>query len=170
MKIIDISKSNKPSLSFEVFPPKTSDKYDSVSKAIGEIAKLSPSYISVTYGAGGGTSEYTAKIAKEVSSYGVTSLAHLSCISSSKTQIASQLNTLQELGIDNILALRGDVSCDFDKAKLEFRYAYELVDEIKKIGNFCIGGACYPEKHPESESIEKDIGFLKIKVDHGCEF
>ncbi len=170
MKITEIIKGPKPSLSFEVFPPKSNDKYDSVATAIVEIAKLSPSYMSVTYGAGGGTSEYTSKIAKEVSSCGVTSLAHLSCISSTKNQIMAQLSELRNLGITNVLALRGDLPIGIDKTKLSYKYAYELVDEIKKFGGFCIGGACYPETHPESESIEKDIEYLKIKVEHGCEF
>lgn len=170
MKIIDIIKGNKPSLSFEVFPPKTHDKYDSVSSAIKEIALLNPSYMSVTYGAGGGTSEYTSKIASEVSSLGVTSLAHLSCISSSKELVREQIAKLDLLGIENILALRGDIPTKFDMNSCDFRYSYELIDEIKKYGNFCIGGACYPECHPESESAEKDIEYLKIKVEHGCEF
>ena len=170
MKIIDIVNGPIPSLSFEVFPPKTSDKYESVSRAVAEIAKLSPSYMSVTYGAGGGTSDYTARIAQEVSAHGVTSLAHLSCISSTKEQVSSQLDCLKRLGIENILALRGDIPKDFNKSELEFKYAYELVDQIKNAGDFCIGGACYPETHPESENAEKDLEYLKIKVDHGCNF
>ena len=170
MKITDIIKINRPSLSFEVFPPKTSDKYESVSATVNEIAKLSPSYMSVTYGAGGGTNAYTAKIASEVSSLGVTCLAHLSCISSTKEQVDSQLTQLKNLNIKNILALRGDIPANLDKTTLDFSYAYQLVDIIKKAGDFCIGGACYPEKHPESENVEKDIEYIKIKVDHGCEF
>lgn len=170
MKIIDIINGNKPSLSFEVFPPKTTDKYEIVSNAVKEIALLNPSYMSVTYGAGGGTSEFTSKIAKEVQSYGITPLAHLSCISSTKKQVYSELEKLKSLGINNILALRGDIPKDFDRNKLEFHYAYELIDEIKKHGDFCIGGACYPECHPESLSIQKDFEYLKIKVEHGCDF
>ena len=170
MKIVDIINGSKPSLSFEVFPPKTSDKYDSVSLAIKEIARLNPSYMSVTYGAGGGTSEYTAKIAKEVSSLGVTSLAHLTCISSSQELVQKQLNTLKALGIENILALRGDIPEGLNINNCDFHYSFELIDEIKKHGRFCIGGACYPECHPESTSVEKDIEYLKIKVEHGCEF
>ena len=170
MKITEIIKDSKPSLSFEVFPPKTTDKYESVSNAVKEMALLNPSYMSVTYGAGGGTSDYTSKIAQEVQSYGVTSLAHLSCISSTKEKVYNELTKLSELGIQNILALRGDIPADFNKDNLEFHYAYELIDEIKKHGNFCIGGACYPESHPESLSQEKDLEFLKVKVDHGCDF
>ena len=170
MKIIDIINGNKPSLSFEVFPPKTTDKYEIVSNAVKEIALLNPSYMSVTYGAGGGTSEFTSKIAKEVQSYGITPLAHLSCISSTKKQVYSELEKLKSLGINNILALSGDIPKDFDRNNLEFHYAYELIDEIKKHGDFCIGGACYPECHPESLSIQKDFEYLKIKVEHGCDF
>ena len=170
MKLIDIINGNKPSLSFEVFPPKTSDKYDSVSCAVSEIAKLSPSYMSVTYGAGGGTSDYTVKIASEVKSFGVTPLAHLSCVSSNRDRIKEQLDMLRDASIENILALRGDIPQGLDKNHLEYHYAYELIDEIKSYGGFCIGGACYPEVHPESENATKDIEYLKIKVEHGCEF
>lgn len=170
MKITDILNGAKPSLSFEVFPPKTTDKYESVMTAVKEIAHLKPSYMSVTYGAGGGTSEYTSKIAKEVQSYGITSLAHLSCISSTKEKVNIELEKLKELGIENILALRGDIPCGFDRSSLEFNYAFELIDEIKRYGDFCIGGACYPECHPESVSPEKDLAYLKLKVEHGCNF
>ena len=170
MKIIEIINGEKPSLSFEVFPPKTHDKYDSVSLAIKEIALLNPSYMSVTYGAGGGTSEYTAKIAQEVFSLGVTSLAHLTCISSTKELVREQLVNLKSLGIENILALRGDIPEEVNINNCDFHYSYELIDEIKKHGDFCIGGACYPECHPESESVEKDIEYLKIKIAHGCNF
>ena len=170
MKIIEIIGGKKPSLSFEVFPPKTTDKYESISNAVKKIAELNPSYISVTYGAGGGTSAYTSKIANEVQSMGVTSLAHLSCISSSKELVKAELKTLKELEIDNILALRGDIPNTIDKDELDFHYAFELIDEIKKNGDFCIGGACYPECHPESTSPQKDIEYLKLKVDHGCAF
>lgn len=170
MKIIDIINSDRPSLSFEVFPPKTSDKYESVANAISEIAKLAPSYMSVTYGAGGGTSKYTAQIARDLTSLGVTSLAHLTCISSSKNEVKTQLLMLKELGIENILALRGDVPEYIDRNNLDFTYAYQLIDIIKNEGGFCIGGACYPECHPESESIDKDMYYLKNKVEHGCDF
>lgn len=170
MKITEIITGSTPSLSFEVFPPKTNDKYESVAGAVREIAKLNPSFMSVTYGAGGGTSEYTAKIAEEVKSYGVTSLAHLSCISSNKELVKTQIHKLKGLGIENILALRGDIPDWLDKNNLQYHYAYELIDDIKSESDFCVGGACYPECHPESETAEKDLEYLKIKVDHGCEF
>ena len=137
MRIVDIIKSEKPSLSFEVFPPKTDDKYELVLNAVSEIAKLSPSYMSVTYGAGGGTGTYTAQIARELNELGVTSLAHLTCISSTKSEIRDRVTTLKDLGIKNILALRGDIPNGFDRSKIDFNYAYELIDEIKKHGDFC---------------------------------
>lgn len=170
MKVIDIIKGDKPSLSFEVFPPKTTDKYESVSAATGEIARLKPSFMSVTYGAGGGTSEYTVDIAESLLKAGVTPIAHLSCISSKKETIIKLLDTLKAKGIENILALRGDIPNGMSIDNPEYRYAYELVREIKEYGGFCIGGACYPEGHPESETSAKDIENLKIKVESGCEF
>ena len=170
MKITDIVKSGSGSLSFEVFPPKTNDKYESVSRAVKSISSLSPSYMSVTYGAGGGTSAYTAQIAKEISTYGVTPLAHLTCVSSTKEEIEMRISELKSVGVENILALRGDIPNGMDKLNLEYRYAYELIDDIKAYGDFCIGGACYPEGHPESESLTNDILFLKNKVAHGCDF
>lgn len=170
MKIIDIIKGEKPSLSFEVFPPKTSDNFESVKNATLEIAKLNPSFMSVTYGAGGGTSKYTTDIAVSLMEKGVTPIAHLSCISSTKAEIRTQLEILKEKGVENILALRGDIPDGLDKSSLEYHYASELAKEIKEFGGFCIGGACYPECHPESENAVKDIEALKIKVDSGCEF
>lgn len=171
MKIIDIITGEKPSLSFEVFPPKTSDKFESVKEVTEEIAKLSPSYMSVTYGAGGGTSDFTTEIAANVQNkFNVTSLAHLSCISSTKERVHSQLELLKEKGIENILALRGDIPDGMSLENLDYRYASELVREIAADGSFCIGGACYPEGHPESENSFEDIKHLKEKAECGCQF
>ncbi len=170
MKLTEIIKGKKPSLSFEVFPPKTSDTFDSVKMATEEIAKLKPSYMSVTYGAGGGTSDYTALIAKNLSDHGVTSLAHLSCISSTKDLVNSQLEKLKSMGIENILALRGDIPQGMSMDHLDYHYASELTAEIRDFGGFCIGGACYPEGHPESKNSAEDIESLRIKVECGCEF
>lgn len=170
MKLTEIINANKPSLSFEVFPPKTSDAFDSVKTATEQIAKLNPSYMSVTYGAGGGTSDYTAQIAKNLSDLGVTSLAHLSCISSTKDLVRSQLKKLKSMGIENVLALRGDIPEGMSMDHLDYHYASELTAEIRDFGGFCIGGACYPEGHPESKNSAQDIESLKIKVDCGCEF
>lgn len=170
MKITDIIKGDNPSLSFEVFPPKTSDKYESVFNAAMQIANLKPSYMSVTYGAGGGTSLYTASIAESLLKAGVTPIAHLSCISSTKETIHSLLTDLKEKGIENILALRGDIPSGMTIDNPKYRYASDLAAEIRAFGGFCIGGACYPESHPESPSSAKDIEMLKIKVENGCEY
>ena len=170
MKITEIIGGKKPSLSFEVFPPKTSDNFDSVMSACEKIAQLKPSYMSVTYGAGGGTSEYTAQIAQSLDSLGVTSLAHLTCISSTREQIHGLLGKLRERGIENILALRGDIPDGWDRDKAEYRYASELITEIREYGGFCIGGACYPESHPDSRNSAEDIDALRIKAESGCEF
>ena len=170
MKITDIIKGTAPSLSFEVFPPKTTDKFESVLGATMKIAALAPSYMSVTYGAGGGTSEHTANIASRLLEAGVTPLAHLSCISSQRTEVEMRLVDLKTRGIENILALRGDIPENMTRADMEYRYASELVKEIKDFGGFCIGGACYPEGHPESPSATSDIEALKIKADAGCDF
>ena len=170
MKITEIINGEHPSLSFEVFPPKTTDNFESVLSATERIAELSPSYMSVTYGAGGGTSLYTAEIAERLLSRGVTPLAHLSCISSTKEQISRQLADLRERKIENILALRGDIPRDMDRPPMQYKYASELMSEIRDFGGFTIGGACYPEGHPESESGDADIESLRIKAECGCEF
>ncbi len=171
MKIIDIINSGKSLLSMEVFPPKTSDTFETVKEATEKIALLNPDFMSVTYGAGGGTSEYTAFIAENVQkNYGVTALAHLSCISSKKEDIKHQLDFLKSKGIENILSLRGDIPEGMSRDNLDYHYASELTREIKDYGSFCIGGACYPESHPESATSFEDIKYLKEKVDAGCEF
>ncbi len=170
MKVIDIIKGETPSLSFEVFPPKTSDNFETVMSAATKIAQLRPSFMSVTYGAGGGTSEYTADIAEVIAAMGVVPIAHLSCISSTKEQIKCLLNKLRDRKIENILALRGDMPKDSTSIMMEYSYASQLAAEIKEFGGFCIGGACYPESHPESKNSIEDIENLKKKVDSGCEF
>lgn len=170
MTISQIIGGSKPSLSFEVFPPKNQAAYETVTAAALEIAGLEPSYMSVTYGAGGGTSKYTFNICKELMERNVTPLAHLTCVSSDRETINERLTQLRELGIENILALRGDIPDGFDRSEISYHHASELISEIRDFGGFCIGGACYPEGHPESESGAKDIEALKIKVDCGCEF
>lgn len=170
MTISQIIGGSKPSLSFEVFPPKNQAAYETVTAAALEIAGLEPSYMSVTYGAGGGTSKYTFNICKELMERNVTPLAHLTCVSSDRETIHERLTQLRKLGIENILALRGDIPDGFDRSEISYHHASELISEIRDFGGFCIGGACYPEGHPESESGAKDIEALKIKVDCGCEF
>ena len=170
MKISEILTSGKRTLSFEVFPPKTIDKFDTVLSAAEEIARLSPSFMSVTYGAGGGTSAYTAEIASRLLGFGVTPLAHLTCVSSSRGRVRELLSDLRARGIENVLALRGDIPEGFDRSAAEYRYASELVSEIAEFGGFCIGGACYPEGHPESRSKRDDIAALGEKVRSGVSF
>ncbi len=172
MNLMDIIDSPKPSLSFEVFPPKTSATYESIQAAAQQIAVLAPSYMSVTYGAGGGTSDYTLALARDIQQkFDVPALAHLSCISSTQSGVKQQLEALRNAGIENILALRGDMPADQSKqVGWQYHYASELVQEIKQFGGFCIGGACYPEGHPESATQKEDILHLKEKVQAGCEF
>lgn len=172
MKIIDIITGEKPSLSFEVFPPKTYSTFDSIKTASENIAALKPSYMSVTYGAGGGTSEFTVSIAQNIQKkYGVTALAHLTCVNSTKEEVRMRLEALKHSGIENILALRGDVvTGNENREKWDYHHANELIEEIKQFGDFCIGGACYPDGHPESLHQKDDILNLKKKVDSGCDF
>ncbi|MBE6693963.1 MAG: methylenetetrahydrofolate reductase [NAD(P)H] [Ruminococcaceae bacterium] len=175
MKISQLLSSDKLSLSFEVFPPKTESNYDSVKHATEEIAKLRPSFMSVTYGAGGGTSKYTLDIAKNIKEqYGVPSLAHLTCVSSTKQTVRARIEEIKAVGIQNVMALRGDIPHGLenaDRSAWDYKHAVELVRELVECGaDFCIGGACYPEIHPESRSQKEDIRYLKEKVDAGCSF
>ena len=171
MKVIDILNSPKPTISLEVFPPKTDAVYASVEQAVEKIADLKPSYMSVTYGAGGGTSAHTVNIAKHIQcDKGVTAIAHLSCISSTHDLVHQQLIKLKEAGIENILALRGDIPEGFEMDNLDYHYASDLAKEISDFGGFCIGGACYPEGHPDSANSVEDIDNLKKKIDAGCQY
>lgn len=172
MKLIKIIEDSKPSLSFEIFPPKNSAAYESIQNTAQSIAKLSPSYMSVTYGAGGGTSAYTVSIAADIQEkYNVPVIAHLSCISSTREGVRHQLEIMRQMGIKSILALRGDLPPGSSvEQDWEYHYASELVHEIKEYGGFCIGGACYPEGHTESPNQAEDITNLKKKVDAGCDF
>ena len=175
MKIIELLKDEKLSLSFEVFPPKVDSSFESVKVATEEIAKLKPAFMSVTYGAGGGTSKYTLDIAKNIKDkYDVSSLAHLTCVSSTRETVRQRIEDMKNAGIKNVMALRGDIPEDMlgdDRTKWDYRYALDLIRELKESdADFCIGGACYPEIHPESLNQKDDIKYLKEKVDAGCEF
>lgn len=170
MKISEILKQDKVTLSFEVFPPKTSSTYESVARATQEIAALRPDFMSVTYGAGGGTSEHTVHIASDLQSqYGVNVLTHLTCVSSTRAHVSSMLDQFRQHGIQNVLALRGDIPQGGAPAN-DYHYAAELVRDIKAQGDFCVGGACYPEGHVEAANKSEDILHLKEKVEAGCEF
>ena len=175
MKIIDLITENTLSLSFEVFPPKSETSFESVKAATEEIAKLHPSFMSVTYGAGGGTSKYTLDIAKNIKElYGVPTLEHLTCVSSTKETVRQKINEIKTAGIENVMALRGDIPAELegaDRSGWDYNHAIDLVFELKEANpDFCIGGACYPEIHPESENQKDDIKRLKEKVDAGCDF
>ncbi len=175
MKLTELFKGEKLSLSFEVFPPKNSTAFESVKTATEEIATLKPAFMSVTYGAGGGTSRYTLDIAKNIKErYGVPSLAHLTCVSSTRETVISKIEEMKAAGIENIMALRGDLTPELeasDRSKWAYRHAIDLIHDIKNSGvDFCIGAACYPEIHPESSNQAEDISYLKEKVDAGCSF
>ena len=175
MKISKILNNDKLSLSFEVFPPKNDTAFESVKYATEEIAKLSPSFMSVTYGAGGGTSKYTLDIAKNIKeSYGVPTLAHLTCVSSTREAVRAKIKEMKAAGIENVMALRGDLTPELertDRSAWAYKHAVDLIGELSLSGaDFCIGGACYPEIHPESENQREDIKYLKEKVDAGCSF
>lgn len=169
--IASILKERQASLSFEVFPPKSGDTYESVRTATEQIAILRPHFMSVTYGAGGTTEKYTAAIAGNLlRKYGVTPVAHLTCIAAKRTSLHAYLDELRAEGIGNVLALRGDIPTGAEDLPRDYRYARDLVSEIALRGDFCIGCACYPEGHPESPSQKEDIAYLREKVDAGCHF
>ena len=175
MRLSTLLEQNTLSLSVEVFPPKTDSTVDSVRGATEEIAKLRPSFMSVTYGAGGGTSRYTLDIAKNIKeNYGVPTLAHLTCVSSTRETVREKIREIRAAGIENIMALRGDIPADRlseDRSQWDYHHAVELVEDIRAIDeNICIGAACYPEIHPESENQKEDIRHLREKVDAGCSF
>jgi len=174
LSILEQLNEKKFSLSFEVFPPKTNANFQSVKSATEKIALLKPAFISVTYGVGGGTSEYTLSIAKNIKeNYNIPTLAHLTCVSSTKETVAKRITELKEAGITNVMALRGDIPESMkndDRSSWDYKYARSLVEELKQSADFCVGGACYPEIHPESIDQRQDLLHLKEKVDAGCDF
>ena len=174
MKLSTILNSKKPTLSFEVFPPKQETNFAEVEAAVREIALLRPSFMSVTYGAGGSTNRATLAIAGELNrDLNVPTLAHLTCVGASKESLAGQIAAIRQAGIENVMALRGDLPADAGKEAVakDFPHALDLVRALRQSGfDFCIGGACYPEIHPESADQKADIRYLKEKVDAGCDF
>ncbi len=175
MKIIDILNRKDMSLSFEVFPPKRETAFESVKLTAESIAANKPAFMSVTYGAGGGTSRYTLDIAKDIEEkFSVPTLAHLTCVSSSRAMVKEKIEEIHAMGIENIMALRGDLTPELEKTDpttWDYRHAVELIREIKESGyDFCIGAACYPEIHPDSSNQREDIKYLKEKVDAGVDF
>ena len=174
MKIKDLLQNKKVTFSCEIFPPKAGADMSRMDEIIREIAALHPDFISVTYGAGGSTSKRTVEIASKIQdTYGIPAMAHLTCVSSTKEEVVTMLDRIEENHIENILALRGDIPQDMDfPSPQHYRYACELIQDIRsqKGDRFCIGGACYPEGHVECEHKEDDIDYLKQKVESGCDF
>ena len=172
MRLTELLKSDEVTISCELFPPKQGAQLENYKKIVKEMADLKPAYMSVTYGATGGTSDYTVELANEVCNVNhIPALAHLTCASSTKEKVASVIAELKEHKIENILALRGDIpqNAEFPLPD-QYKHASELIADIKAQGDFCIGGACYPEGHPEAQTIYEDLDHLKEKVDAGCEF
>ena len=171
MKIKDILNNEKITVSFEVFPPKQWDKIEKTKATVREMAAYNPSFMSVTYGAAGTTAGFTEEIAREITECGITPLAHLTCLTSTGDKIESVVRKWQNDGIENILALRGDIPEGFVfPDKQYYEHAYQLIRKIHSIGDFCVGAACYPEIHPESSSRVEDIDHLKEKTDCGVDF
>ena len=169
MRLTELLKTDQVTISCELFPPKQGAQLANYKNIVADMAALKPAYMSVTYGATGGTSDYTVELASEVEKHQIPALAHLTCASSTKEKVASVIEELKEKQISNILALRGDIpqNADFPLPN-QYRHASELIADIKAQGDFCIGGACYPEGHPESKNIVADIENLKRKADAGA--
>lgn len=173
MKIIDILKTKKVNLSYEFFPPKKDAPFDSVLSATEAVARLNPAFVSITYGAAGGASHNTVKVADTVkNSLGITTLAHLTGATLNEAEALEVLQALKSKGIENILALRGDLVESSERShKNSFRHASELIHFIKQHEpSFCVGAACYPEGHVESRDKKEDILYLKLKQDFGADF
>lgn len=170
VNILDMYKNDKTLLSFEVFPPKKTSPIESVYGVLEELCAMNPAYVSVTYGAGGTAADNTCAIAGKIKNdYKVESIAHITCVNSTKSEVKKALDSFKENNIENVLALRGDIVPDTEP-KTDFKYASELTEFIKNIGGFHIAGACYPEVHPEAKDDITDIINLKKKVDAGAEF
>lgn len=170
MKISEILEKSSPSVSFEIFPPRENAAFEPVVNVVRQLSARKPSFMSVTYGAAGSANVNTLAIAKAVQDCGVTALAHLTCIASTCEKIGEELAALKAAGVENILALRGDRPAGETAVKGDYAYASDLVAEIRRTGDFCIGGACYPECHPECGHIVDDIANIKRKVDAGVDF
>lgn len=170
-KIIEILNDGRIHLSCELFPPKQGAELQNSLEIVNRIAAVKPSYMSVTYGAGGSTVGYSAALAKEVQDNGLPALAHLTCVKADEVKITEVLQQLQGHGVNNILALRGDIPADMQgDHQGSFAHASDLMRFVKEQGDFCVGGAAYPEGHPESGSLEQDIENTKHKVEAGVDF
>ena len=174
MKIREMISKGEPTVSFEIFPPKSSYALETVFDTLTELKDLHPDFISVTYGAGGTAQSNTVEIASRIKKdFGIESIAHLTGCTSTKEGMKRTLTSIKDSGIENILALRGDIPQEklADKNwNPEYRYASELIDDIKAAGDFSIGAACYPEGHVDSINKVDDLKNLKRKMDHGADF
>jgi methylenetetrahydrofolate reductase (NADPH) len=174
MSIVDLYDRDAPVISFEFFPPKTDAGFESLLRTIEDLKQLAPGFVSVTMGAAGSTRARTVELVIEIQrDLGITAMAHLPCVGFERSEIASILDQLAREGIRNVLALRGDAPRDaagFVPPRNGFRYASELTAFVRARGGFSIGGACYPEVHPEAESAESDLRNLCKKVDAGADF
>lgn len=167
MKITELLKSDKPCISCELFPPKAGSELQNALKIVDEIAVIKPHFMSVTYGAGGTSAGQTLAIAQAVEEHNIPALAHLTCIDATEAKIDDMLCNFRKAGVQNVLALRGDA---VTSGVRDFAHASDLMRKISASGDFCIGGACYPEGHPEAGSLDNDIENTKKKIDAGCEF
>ena len=167
MKITELLKSDKPCISCELFPPKAGSELQNALKIVDEIAVIKPHFMSVTYGAGGTSAGQTLAIAQSVEEHNIPALAHLTCIDATEAKIDDMLGNFRKAGVQNVLALRGDA---VTSGVRDFAHASDLMRKISASGDFCIGGACYPEGHPEAGSLDNDIENTKKKIDAGCEF
>jgi len=173
MRISDALATQRPFFSFEFFPPRDDEGSRKLFEAIAALGPLRPSFVSITYGAGGSTRARTVALAKQIQQQiGLTVVAHVTCIGASRPELRSLFDDLARAGIENVLALRGDPprGTPFEAASGGFAHASELIAMLRRNYGFCIGAACYPEKHPEAATLEDDLHFLKIKVDAGAEF
>jgi methylenetetrahydrofolate reductase (NADPH) len=173
MRVADCFGTDRPVISFEFSPPKTDKGFESLYRTVRELKRLEPSYVSVTYGAGGSTRRKTVDIVSRIQrEIGITAVAHLTCVCAQEDELAAILDRLEREGIENVLALSGDPprdQPDHDRSNDAFRYASELIAFIRSRWDFCLIGGCYPETHPDAPSPEADLANLKKKVDAGCE-
>jgi methylenetetrahydrofolate reductase (NADPH) len=174
MRIRELLSTGRPSFSFEFFPPKDEDGFQRLRETLASLRDLRPTYVSVTYGAGGSTRRKTLDLVSSIRrDYGIEAMAHLTCVGSSRGELLAVLECLNESGVDNVLMLRGDPPRGEEKFEPHpegFAYASELAAFASRYFNFCMGGACYPEGHVESPSIEADLLHVKKKIAAGCEF
>ncbi len=174
MKISEVYQQERPAISFEFFPPKTDAGVTNLFRTIHTLKTLGPSFVSVTYGAGGSTRDATIDLVRRIKhEIGIETMSHLSCVGATKDEIVAVLQELQRSGVDNVLALGGDPPQNQevrDRSEWGFIHANELAAHIKTLQHFCIGGACYPEGHSEAPSKEVDLAHCKQKVEDGAEF